>query len=49
MARCGEALALARDARLLCDRADALLGLDMFDDGEPAPPPAARRPADARR
>ncbi|XP_026333207.1 dnaJ homolog subfamily C member 3 [Hyposmocoma kahamanoa] len=31
-ARCGEALALGRDARLLCDRADALLGLDMFDD-----------------
>ncbi|CAB3220029.1 unnamed protein product [Arctia plantaginis] len=31
---CGGALELQRDARLLCERADALLGLDMYDDGE---------------
>lgn len=35
LAHCKEALALGRDARALCDRADALLGLDMFDDGRP--------------
>ncbi|XP_072935499.1 dnaJ homolog subfamily C member 3 [Epargyreus clarus] len=29
---CAAALALQRDARVLCDRGDALLGLDMFDD-----------------
>ncbi|CAG9782650.1 unnamed protein product [Diatraea saccharalis] len=32
LAECGAALQLQRDARVLCDRADALLGLDMFDD-----------------
>ncbi|CAH0723033.1 unnamed protein product, partial [Brenthis ino] len=32
LAACGAALALRRDARVLCDRADALLALDMFDD-----------------
>ncbi|XP_028167516.1 dnaJ homolog subfamily C member 3 [Ostrinia furnacalis] len=32
LSECGAALALQRDARVLCDRADALLGLDMFDD-----------------
>ncbi|XP_060810105.1 dnaJ homolog subfamily C member 3 [Amyelois transitella] len=32
LAQCGAALALRRDARVLCERADALLGLDMFDD-----------------
>lgn len=32
LAACGSALELQRDARVLCDRADALLGLDMFDD-----------------
>lgn len=29
---CAGALELQRDARVLCDRGDALLGLDMFDD-----------------
>lgn len=32
LAQCGAALQLQRDARVLCDRGDALLGLDMFDD-----------------
>ncbi|XP_063836468.1 dnaJ homolog subfamily C member 3 [Ostrinia nubilalis] len=32
LSECSAALALQRDARVLCDRADALLGLDMFDD-----------------
>ncbi|XP_052750106.1 dnaJ homolog subfamily C member 3 [Galleria mellonella] len=32
LAQCSSALELRRDARLLCDRGDALLGLDMFDD-----------------
>ncbi|KAL0849689.1 hypothetical protein ABMA28_011655 [Loxostege sticticalis] len=32
LAECGAALALQSDARVLCDRADALLGLDMFED-----------------
>ncbi|XP_046968498.1 dnaJ homolog subfamily C member 3 [Vanessa cardui] len=32
LAACAGALELRRDARVLCDRADALLGLDMFDD-----------------
>lgn len=34
VAACAQALALKRDARVLCDRADALLGLDLFDDGQ---------------
>ncbi|KPJ09977.1 DnaJ-like subfamily C member 3 [Papilio machaon] len=29
---CGAALALQKEARVLCDRADALLGLEMYDD-----------------
>lgn len=33
LSACGSALELQRDARVLCDRGDALLGLDMFDDG----------------
>ncbi|RVE55346.1 hypothetical protein evm_000244 [Chilo suppressalis] len=33
LAECGAALQLQRDARVLCDRGDALLGLDMYDDG----------------
>ncbi|KAM3957114.1 dnaJ homolog subfamily C member P58IPK [Aphomia sociella] len=32
LTECGAALALRRDARLLCERGDALLGLDMYDD-----------------
>ncbi|KAF9415361.1 hypothetical protein HW555_006951 [Spodoptera exigua] len=32
LSACGSALELQRDARVLCDRGDALLGLDMFDD-----------------
>ncbi|CAG4976823.1 unnamed protein product [Parnassius apollo] len=32
VAACGAALALQKDARLLCDRGDALLGLEMYDD-----------------
>lgn len=32
LSACGAALELQRDARALCDRGDALLGLDMFDD-----------------
>ncbi|XP_013148655.1 PREDICTED: dnaJ homolog subfamily C member 3 [Papilio polytes] len=32
VAACGAALALQRDARVLCDRGDALLGLEMYDD-----------------
>ncbi|CAH2210534.1 jg24999 [Pararge aegeria aegeria] len=33
LAECAAALALRREPATLCDRADALLGLDMFDDG----------------
>ncbi|XP_039765480.1 dnaJ homolog subfamily C member 3 [Pararge aegeria] len=32
LAECAAALALRREPATLCDRADALLGLDMFDD-----------------
>ncbi|NP_001296552.1 dnaJ homolog subfamily C member 3 [Bombyx mori] len=32
LGHCSSALELRRDARLLCDRADALLGLEMYDD-----------------
>ncbi|XP_045542322.1 dnaJ homolog subfamily C member 3 [Papilio machaon] len=32
VAACGAALALQKEARVLCDRADALLGLEMYDD-----------------
>ncbi|KAG6443974.1 dnaJ homolog subfamily C member 3 [Manduca sexta] len=32
LSQCNQALELQRDARVLCDKADALLGLDMFDD-----------------
>ncbi|XP_068628617.1 dnaJ homolog subfamily C member 3 [Battus philenor] len=32
VAACGGALSLQKDARVLCDRGDALLGLEMYDD-----------------
>ncbi|XP_049887801.1 dnaJ homolog subfamily C member 3 [Pectinophora gossypiella] len=32
LSQCNSALALQRDARVLCDRGDALAGLDMYDD-----------------
>ncbi|XP_063634126.1 dnaJ homolog subfamily C member 3 [Cydia splendana] len=32
LGHCAAALAIKPDARVLCDRADAMLGLDMFDD-----------------
>ncbi|XP_023942422.2 dnaJ homolog subfamily C member 3 [Bicyclus anynana] len=32
LSQCAQALALQREPATLCDRADALLGLDMFDD-----------------
>lgn len=33
LSACGGALELQRDARILCDKGDALIGLDMFEDG----------------
>lgn len=34
VSQCGDALGLHKDPNVLCDRAEAYLGEDMFDDGE---------------